>query len=258
MNKEFEKQLERTHNKNILMDRVFSEIRNDEELQAMIKDSGCDIKMTNKVLAFMAIYKRLPIATLLAMIYKPNGSMTLEETARELENIYEHDFMHYDSDDGRFIVRFELDNQVQQEIDAFQFPLPLMVKPKLLRHNMASAYYTKSKQSVLLKNLKTKADLNLDHLNLMNQTAFSINETVLKKAVNKWKSDEDQTMTQINRFNKYCKIIYKLIIENGNKFYFSHRYCYRGRTYNVGYYANYQGNDFCKSILEFAHKEYID
>ena len=37
-----------------------------------------------------------------------------------------------------------------------------------------------------------------------------------------------------------------------------YRYDYRGRTYCEGYYLNYQGNDYCKSILEFANKELIN
>lgn len=239
------------------MKRVFTEIKGDEKLQNLIEESGCDVEMTNRVIAFLAIYKRLDISTLVAMLYKPNRGKTLEEVCEEVENIAKHEFMRYEMENNQFVVRFELDAQTQNEIGCFQYPLPLVIKPKLVKHNMDSAYYLRNKQSILLNKKTSNKDVDLEHINLMNQVAFSINETVLAKAINKWKPDGKQTQSQIDRFNKYCGVAMKLMLENGNRFRFSHRYDYRGRTYCEGYYLNYQGNDYCKSILEFADKETI-
>lgn len=262
MSREIQEKLERTYNKNLLLKRVFTEITGDMDLQGIIKDSGCDVDLANKALAFLAIYKRLDIATMVAMLFKPDGEKSLEEVVHQVEMLVEKNLVHYDPSADKIIVRFELDPTVQAEIGCFQYPLPLVIKPKLLKHNMDSAYYLKNKQSVLLNDHKTKKDVDLEHLNLMNQVAFTVNKSVYAKAVNVWtpkaEKDPNQTRRQMERFNKYCKVSQDIIMENGNKFYFSHRYDYRGRTYCEGYYLNYQGNDYCKAILEFANKEIID
>lgn len=262
MSREVQEKLERTYNKNILLKRVFSEITGDMDLQGIVKDSGCDVDLTNKALAFLAIYKRFDLSTMVAILFKPEGKQSLDEVIHQVELMIEKKLVHYDPDEKKAIVRFELDDTVQAEIGCFQYPLPLVVKPKLLKHNMASAYFLKNKQSVLLNDHKTKKDVDLEHLNLMNQVAFTVNKTVYAKAVNKWTpktdSDPSQTRRQMERFNKYCKVSQDIIMENGNKFYFSHRYDYRGRTYCEGYYLNYQGNDYCKAILEFANKEIVE
>ena len=96
----------------------------------------------------------------------------------------------------------------------------------------------------------------------MNQVEFSLNKEVLKKVKNTWNinssKDNIRTQKQFDRFNKYCKVAQNIMLETGNKFYFSHRYDYRGRTYCEGYYLNYQGNDYCKAVLEFSNKEIIE
>ncbi len=256
--KETQKQLENTYNNNILMKKVFMEILGDEDLQALITNTGVNKDIANKALAFITIYKRLSISTMVAMLFKPTGKYTLDEICHQVELLVQTHLVHFDPDKRQIIVRFELDPQVQADLACFQYPLPIVCEPKILRHNMSSAYFMKRKESVLLNGHKTKDDVDLDHLNLMNQIEFSINETVLSKVKNVWNSSKDETMRQIDRFNRYCKITYDLMLKFGNKFRFSHRYCYRGRTYCEGYYLNYQGNDYCKSLLEFANKETID
>ena len=206
----------------------------------------------------LAIYKRLPVATLIAMLFKPTGKYSLDEVLAEVNKLYEAEFFRYDELNKQFVVRFTLEDDIQAELDVYQYQLPLIVSPKYLKHNMSSGYYEVEKQSVVLNKRRTNKDINLNHLNLINHVAFSINETVLKKAKNVWKANSDETVRQIARFNKFCKVAQKLMLENGNKFFFSHRYDYRGRTYCEGYYLNYQGNDYCKSLIEFNHKEIID
>lgn len=258
--KDLQKELEDTHNKNLLMDRVFSEFKSDEALQKLINDAGLEPHIANKALVFIAIYKRVGLDTFISMLYKPTGIYPLEEIVSEVEKLVKLKFILFDCDKLQFIVRFQLDEETQKELDAFQYPLPLVVKPKLIRNNFSSAYYQKRKQSILLKNKSTKKDVNLEHINLMNQVAFQINTNVLAKAENHWdpKKNPDETERNFKRFTKYCKVAQKIIMDCGNKFYFSHRYDYRGRTYDEGYYIHYQGNDYCKSLIEFANKEIIE
>ena len=244
------------------MNRVFNEIKADLDLKAFINDTGIDFDLAIKTLAYMAIYKRLTLDMLVAMLFRPKGNKSSDKkrlitVTNAVEQMARHRLFNYDTDKNQAIVRFELDDKVQKEISAFQYPLPLIVPPKLIKHNMSSAYYQKQKQSVLLHKRTTRRDVCLEHLNLMNQVAFSINTKVLKKAKNEWSEHGKYTKNQIDRFNRYCGISQNLMTENGNEFYFSHRYDYRGRCYCEGYYLNYQGNDYCKSVIEFANKEIV-
>lgn len=124
--KELQKELENAHNKNLLMDRVFSELKGDEALQQMIKDSGLEPHIANKALAFIAIYKRVGLDTFISMLYKPTGIYPLAEIVSEVEKLVELKFILFDYDKLQFIVRFQLDDQTQKELDAFQYPLPLV------------------------------------------------------------------------------------------------------------------------------------
>lgn len=255
--KEVQKELEDLHNKNLLWNKVFTEIKSDKDLMALIESTNSDKAIAIKAIAYLAVFKRVDIATLIAMLFKPSTN-NLDYVCREVEKLFTNKLVNFDHNENKFIVKFELEDEVQKEIDAFQYPLPLVVKPKLLKHNFSSAYYKKQKQSVLLNKKTSTKDVDLEHLNLMNQTAFTINLDVLKKVVNSWSPSGKWTYRQINRFNEGAKIHQEIMINTGNKFYFSHRYDYRGRTYCEGYYLNYQGNDYCKSILELANKELIE
>ena len=255
--KEDQKELEALHNKNLLWNRVFTEIKSDKDLMEVIENSDSDTSLAVKAIAYLAVYKRLEVTTLVAMLFKPNKD-NLDNICREVEKLVQNKLVNYDVNEHKVIVKFELEDEAQKEIDAFQYPLPLICKPKLIRHNFSSAYYKKNKQSVLLNKKTTEKDVDLEHLNLMNQTAFTINLEILKKVSNTWSPSGKWTQRQINRFNSGAEIAQKIMQDTGNKFYFSHRYDYRGRTYCEGYYLNYQGNDYCKSILELANKEIIE
>lgn len=255
--KETQLKIEKECNKNLLWTRIYTELKSADVVMNMVNTAGGNPKILTKILAVMAVYKRLSVDVLPAIIWKPTGKYTLDEVLKNIELAISKELIRFDYNRDQFIVRFTLDEKAQSEIDALQYPLPMLVEPRLIKHNQSSGYLLKDKQSVLLNNNSTKKDVDLDHLNLMNQTAFSINETVLAKVKNSWKADGEMSMRQLERFNRYAKWSQDLMLKNGNKFYFSHRYDYRGRTYCEGYYLNYQGNDYCKSILEFTNKELI-
>lgn len=253
-----QKEIEQQCNKNLLWNRIYTELKDTNELMNQIKTSGGDEHLMLKACAILAVYKRLKPDVMVAVMYKPTGIYTLEQVIENLELAIEKKLVNFDSNRDEFIVRWALNDKAQSELDALQYPLPMIVMPKLLKHNQSSGYYLKEKQSVLLNNNSTKKDINLNHLNLMNQVEFSINKTVLNKVSNIWKATSEMSQKQLMRFNHYAKWAQNLMIKQGNSFYFSHRYDYRGRCYCEGYYLNYQGNDYCKSILEFANKEIVE
>lgn len=259
VSKEMQKELERKHNSNLLLNRVFKEIKKDKSLQDLVISSKVNLDLANKVLAYMCIYKRMYPDALLGILFEPDreNSLSLEEISQEIELMVKSDLIRYDSDDGRFIVRFVLEKSIQEELDLYQYPLPMIVTPKIIKSNNDSGYLLKGKESVLLNNRRTREDAVLEHLNLINQTQFSINTEILPLLKNEWKGDSDMSKRQLDRFNKYCAEAQKIMLNTGNKFYFNHRFDYRGRCYCEGYYLNYQGNSYCKAVLEFANKEVI-
>jgi len=257
-------ELEDTHNKNLLMQRVRQEVMNDMDLQNLIAKSGVNQKVCNSCLMYLAVYKRLPPDALLGLLYHPQpedydkaNPESLQTLAEDIEACCEAGF--FDTDDqGRFVVIFELPKRVEEELDQFQFPLPLLVTPKTIVSNTDSGYYTKNHESVLLGGKKTGEDVCLEHLNLMNSIPFTINTMTNQEAECTW----DGISSEMSKKNlkRYISAMMKnedLMVEKGNKFYFSHRFDYRGRTYCQGYHLNYQGTAYNKAVLELAHKELV-
>jgi DNA-directed RNA polymerase len=48
------------------------------------------------------------------------------------------------------------------------------------------------------------------------------------------------------------------MVEMGNRFYLTHRYDKRGRTYAQGYHVNTQGNCWNKAVIELADEEVVE
>ena len=51
--------------------------------------------------------------------------------------------------------------------------------------------------------------------------------------------------------------VFAMLINEGNRFYLTHKYDKRGRTYCQGYHVSYQGNTYRKAILQLADKELV-
>ena len=48
-----------------------------------------------------------------------------------------------------------------------------------------------------------------------------------------------------------------ILVNAGNRFFLTHAYDKRGRTYAKGYHVNYQGNDWNKATICFAEGEIV-
>jgi hypothetical protein len=56
-----------------------------------------------------------------------------------------------------------------------------------------------------------------------------------------------------NSIAKYLEVTRK----HGNLVYMDHKYCTRGRTYDLGYYISTQGTSFKKAIVQLYNKELV-
>lgn len=182
------------------------------------------------------------------------GKIILELTDLGVYEIFE-------SQQGKYYVKsfLELSKELKQHITETKYLPPMVCLPQEIMHNRSSAYYTK-KSSLILgsKYNHHYMPLNLAVLNLFNKVPFSIREnfvrTVEELPEKQLKGDD---LREFMRMKKASIEIAALMVKSGNKFYFEHKPCKRGRVYAQGYHLNPQGSSFKKAVLKLAIKEMI-
>jgi DNA-directed RNA polymerase len=220
------------------------------------------------LLVQMALHKRTKLETLVGILYHHFNDAQI--TADMLKRAAEADLMDWDNQLRIFVVRFTIDAEVQTELDRFQFPLPMVVKPRTLTSNRDTGYILNgSGSSVILKKNHHEGDVSLDHLNRLNAMRFTINLDVAENVQNTWRSlskpkpgetrDKwEKRKRTFDKYNRVAKNVIDTLMAHSDSFYFTHRYDKRGRTYCMGYHCTYQGNDWNKSCIEFADKEIVE
>lgn len=181
----------------------------------------------------------------------------------------------------KIVSRIALDEEMQERANFAQFLPPMIHKPRTLKNNRHSGYWTLSGESVILGGYENHHDqhISLDVLNTMNSTAFeidtdfisSVEETPSKSQMYLVEEDEEsydhmstaqKAMMELERENweQYklqCYTTYAMMIHHGNTFHFQHKYDKRGRIYSYGYHINPQGNSFKKAMLNLKNKETV-
>jgi DNA-directed RNA polymerase len=166
-----------------------------------------------------------------------------------------------------FVVIFTISDDVQHELDCFQYPLPMVVEPRMLETNKDTGYLFGS-GSVILRNNHHMDDVCLDHLNRSNQVRLTINQEVVKMVRNSWKNldrakpgetkqEWDQRKKAFDKYDRTSKDVMDLLMRENDHFHLTHKYDKRGRVYACGYHVSTQGNTWNKACIEFAEKELI-
>jgi DNA-directed RNA polymerase len=183
-----------------------------------------------------------------------------------MEAAVKADLANWSSSKKEFIVMWDISKDVQEDLDRYQYPLPMVVEPRVLRTNKDTGYYT-SHNSVILKHNHHEEDVCLDHLNNLNRTKFRINQDVATTIKNRWrhldkpKQDEEphEFQKRVKAFEKYDRtaadVLNHLGLSNEGEFWLTHKYDKRGRTYCQGYHVNYQAACWNKAVVEFAGQE---
>lgn len=254
-------------NKNHLIPRIKREFLSSDSPNfiKLFKDNNIPYKFGLNLLVQMALHKRANLMTLAGSLR--HHCKNLQECSDLLEKAARIDLVDYNKSLRQFIARYLLSKDVQEELDKFQFPLPMIIEPMTLTNNMESGYII-GKESVILKNNHTEDDVCLDHINRMNKIAFTINHDTAAMIKNKWKNldkckpgeskqDFDKRKKAFQKYDNVCKDVMDLLLKEGNELYFTHKYDKRGRTYCIGYHVTYQGTEWNKAVLEFANKECI-
>lgn len=261
-NMELQLEMEKLYSKNQLIPRIYKEFV-DAGFKEILKEKGIDIPFGLSLLVQMVLHKRASLTTLVGVLH--SKCQSLQHCADSLYKAAESDLVTWNEPRQEFIIIYDIDAQVQKEIDTYQYPLPLVVKPKKVKTNKDTGYYL-GNGSIILKNNHHDEDVNLEHINRMNSIHLRLNVDVLAHVKNRWKYIDkpkpNETLQEFKKrqkaFDKYNETsteVIEGILINDEGFYLTHKYDKRGRIYCQGYHCSYQGNDYNKACVEFYDGE---
>lgn len=222
------------------------------------------------LLAEMAVRKRTKISAIVGILSRhfKSEENPYQATADYIAYMLKCRLIGYDTERDDLVVAYELDDDSAEKLERFQYPLPMIEPPVHVFHNNQTGYRT-IQGSLLLQNNHHNNDICLDHINRVNKQALSINENVVAFIQNQWKNisapkageSQEEYHKRRKNYLKYTKGAYhvmELITMHANEFWLTHKYDKRGRTYCQGYHVNYQGNDWNKACVQFAHGERLN
>lgn len=258
--------IEQLLDKNQLLRRIRHEfVSSEAPFAEAMEEFGIPHTFGFDLLVQMALHRRTTVSVLVGIMRRHLDSV--QATADMLRLCVEAELVTYDSQLRQFITNFVMPHDVQEELDRYQFPLPMVIPPKEVRGNTDTGYLN-SRSSLILNNNHTDDDICLDHINRLNQIAFSINTEVVHKVKNSWRNldrqkegetgeDFKRRKKAFDKFDRTCKDVIGLLTDVTDRIYLTHRYDKRGRTYCMGYHVSYQGNPWSKAIIELADKEIV-
>lgn len=259
--------LEKIFNKNQLVTRLRQEYDIDE-IKEYCLSKEIPYEFALDLLVHIMIHRRANVPTMVGILNRHFD--TKQECADMLLKCAEHDLVDWDDELELFIVRIQVLDTVMNEIHKYMYPLPMVVEPEKITNNTTTGYLSDAckRGSIILKNNHHNDDVCLDHINRMNQIPLSVNARVAHFINNKWKdidkqkphesfSDYQTRRKAFERYTNTTKDVVDAFVMMGNRFYITHRYDKRGRTYCNGYHINPQGNDWNKATVEFFDKELV-
>lgn len=157
------------------------------------------------------------------------------------------------------ISRIPLKEKTIRFVENSAYLPPMVCTPHTLKTNYSSGYLTHNDSLILGQGNHHSGDICLDVLNLMNSVPLKLNTEFLSAVEEEPTfdmTDPDQA-TLWNQFKKQSYQFYTLLVNQGNKFYMTHKVDKRGRIYAQGYHITTQGTPFKKACVELAEEELI-
>lgn len=235
-------------------------------------EAGIPVPFGLDLLSQMILHKRANLITLVGLLSKhfreiPSKSAP-QLCADMLIRAVKEDVIDYIEEEKVFVVLHDIDQNTRKKLDQFQYPLPMVEAPEPVTHNKETGYQTVP-GSLLLKKNHHDGDICLDHINRVNKVALRLNPDVVAFVQNQWKNHDkwkpDETrekfMARKKAFVKYdqcSREVLTSLMSYSDRFWLTHKYDKRGRTYCQGYHATYQGNDWNKAVIEFAEGEVLN
>lgn len=171
-------------------------------------------------------------------------------------------------------------NECKAALANVMYALPMVVEPVKVRdrdNNRGSGYLLTKHDSLILNGKWYEGSICREYLDTVNSVQLCLNYDVI--ALFKHKLDKQSIIDKVilnNAINgtytnpetaakqaednwhlllKQTTIATKLLEDK--VFYLTHKYDTRGRCYAQGYHINYQGDSYCKAMIELANKEEI-
>jgi hypothetical protein len=214
----------------------------------------------------IALHKRMYPESMIGILLKqaPDEPQMISDIVQIMVSL---NLVKFDPSRNQLIVIYDIPQQLQRELDCFQYPLPMVCEPNELRTNRDTGYIT-VRGSAILRDNHHDNDICLDHLNRLNKIPLKINNHTAHMIANRWrnldkpKDDEELKDYQkrkkaFEKFDATVRHVMKLLYEAGNRFYLTHKYDKRGRSYCQGYHVNYQGAPWNKAVVELADPELV-
>lgn len=219
------------------------------------------------LLTQMHLHKRASIGTMVGILkhHFEHQEKPAQACADAILVAAENDLVDWDDIGQVLVVIFEMSEDIEKKLAEYQYPLPMIEAPKIVRNNRQTGYQT-IHGSLILKDNHHDDDICLDHINRVNAVPLSLNMDVVAFVQNQWKNldkpKEHESYQEYRErkkaFEKYdesSRDVIAALMAQGNELYLTHKYDKRGRTYAQGYHVQYQGNDWNKSCIQFAHAE---
>lgn len=266
-------ELETLFNKNQLLKRVRHEFTSNKQVDlfAYMTARNIDPDFGYDLLVQLVLHKRTTLPTMVGILRhhadrKELGS--LQAVADMILRCCEHDLCDWAPLTQQLIIRFDITPDVQEELDRYQFPLPMVVEPRELKRNNDSAYVISSDGSVILRKNHHDDDVCLDHINRVNKIRFTLDNDTARMIGNRWrnldkpkpgetKQDFERRKRAFDKYDRTARKVMDQVTRLGNEFYLTHKYDKRGRVYCQGYHVNYQGAAWNKAVIQLADKELV-
>lgn len=154
---------------------------------------------------------------------------------------------------------YVITNSTAQILADHMYLPPMVCQPNEIINNSSSGYINPTFESVILKHYNHHdKEVAVDVLNIANSVEWCLDEEILAfEEKSKKPLDTPQKLNNFLLLKNSSRKVYKMLLEIGNKFFFSWRYDKRGRMYSQGYHVNIQSNDYKKAAISFANKEII-
>lgn len=238
------------------------------------KSNKRKVEIQLDVLGILAQRKHVYFDTLIEMLVeKENILDSKEQLADWIFELAERDLLVLEpikgKDNIKVWAKYELDEETEQVINGLKSLPPMIVKPLETNgknNNRGSGYLTIGSDSLILNDNHHTKDIDTKFLDLVNSVEYSLNQDVIMNIRNCWGDlfDEEtnkltveykQKLQSFEEFEKYSIKFMAMLMNQDNKFWFTHKYDKRGRIYPMGYWVTYMGNSYQKACIEFANKE---
>lgn len=261
---------------------ALEELFSKHQLLPVLRDQFSELTedpFTQEVLSQIYLHKQASPEVLIGMFSPKWG--TPQEVADQLAVCVEEDFLDYDLDNQKLILRYGITEDVEAMLARYQYPLPMITPPKKIPENQdhqtfGITGYETIKGSLVLNSTSPEGggsafedvDICVDHLNRANRISLSLNLDVINSPEGKFivpKRKHGEDFTEFKKRKKQAEIFFNTSLEVmegllafSEEVFLTHKYDRRGRTYASGYHVNTQGTDYNKAVVELSRKEVIN